>query len=359
MKPKPFHPWSYEYWEALQGAKENKWDSSRFRARVLPLSLGGQLRLEWIIFYFTVGKKNASFTAKHFGISRKTFHKWLRRFDERSLRTLEEHSRAPKKKRDWEVTPQEEVRVIDLRKRHLKYGKKKLKVIYQREYGGYISTWKIERVIRKHKLYPDLEEYQKRVKRKRRQAKRPKRRIQELNGLKEQISPGMLWHTDSIILWWYGQRRIIFTALEDKTKLGYARVYTSNSSRKAADFLKRLAYLSAGEVKIIHSDNGSEFAKEFERTCQELKIEQVYSRPRTPEDNPCLERFNWTVQDEWLSLSGIGLDEIEEANKDLTPWLIEYNNERPHKALDYRTPLEYAQENYFKVLPMWSAGTGS
>jgi hypothetical protein len=42
-------------------------------------------------------------------------------------------------------------------------------------------------------------------------------------------------------------------------------------------------------------------------------------------------------------------------NLDLTGWLIEYNSIRPHESLDYQTPLEYTQENYFKVLPMWSA----
>jgi transposase InsO family protein len=74
-------------------------------------------------------------------------------------------------------------------------------------------------------------------------------------------------------------------------------------------------------------------------------------------DNPCLERFNWTIQVEWLSLSKVGLDEVTSANKDLTTWLIEYNNLRPHDTLDQLTPLEYAQEHYFKVSPMWSAST--
>ncbi len=76
-----------------------------------------------------------------------------------------------------------------------------------------------------------------------------------------------------------------------------------------------------------------------------------------PTDNPALERFNWTLQDEWLSLSEVGLDDIDDANKDLTNWLIEYNNYRPHESLDYLTPLEYAQQNFFQVLPMWSART--
>lgn len=314
-------------------------------------------RLEWMIFYHTVGKKRARTTASYFGISPKTFHKWKTRFNPRLIQSLEEKSKAPLKRRVWEVTLQQEKRVIALREKYLKYGKKKLKVLYHKQYHEDISAWKIERVVRKHKLYPDLLEYQKKIRRRKNKAKKPKLRINKLKEFGFIPKPGKLWHTDSIILWWYGQRRIIFTALEDQTKLGYARVYTSDSSRQAKDFLKRLVYLSDGDIQIIHSDNGSEFAGEFEKACQELNIHQVYSRVKTPNDNPCLERFNWTIQDEWLSLSEAGLDDIQEANQDLTDWLVEYNSVRPHESLDYLTPIEYAQQHYFKVLPMWSAGT--
>lgn len=57
----------------------------------------------------------------------------------------------------------------------------------------------------------------------------------------------------------------------------------------------------------------------------------------------------------------IGLDKIEEANKDLTKWLVEYNANRPYQSLDYLIPLEYASKYYYldKVLPMWSDNTGS
>lgn len=307
-----------------------------------------------MIFYQTVGEKNAARTAAYFGISRKTFHQWKKRFDPHRIQSLEEHSRAPKKKRAWEVTGEEEQHIRDLRSRYMKYGKKKLKVLYAQEYHTKISTWKIERVVRKHHLYPDPISQKKRTWRMKRRNSKLKTRIHEL---RKEGYQGTLWHTDSIVIWWYGARRVIFTALEDRTKIGYARVYKTNSSRKATDFLKRLIYLSSGDITIIHSDNGSEFAGEFETACQELGIQQVYSRVRTPKDNPSLERFNWTVQDEWLSLSEVGLDELPEANQDLTDWLIEYNNHRPHEALDYQTPLAYAYKN--DVLPMTPARTWS
>lgn len=311
-------------------------------------------RLEWIIFYYTVGNRNVRETASYFGIAPKTLHKWKSRFDPHRIQSLEAQSRSPKKKRIWEVSEEQEKRIIALRTRYLQYGKKKLKILYQQDYHEPVSTWKIERVIRKHHLYPNPQEHKKKLRRMKYRRYKPKLRIHQVD---TSTLTGTLWHTDTVILSWYGQRRIIFTAIEDKTKLGYARIYQTNSSRKATDFLKRLIYLSEGDMQIIHSDNGSEFAGEFEKACEELHIQQVYSRVRTPNDNPALERFNRTIQEEWLEFSEIGLDDINEGNIDLTDWLIEYNNHRPHESLDYLTPLAYAQKQYFKELPMWSART--
>jgi len=334
-----------------------KWQLLRKLGKEI-LSQKAQEKLGWIIFYHTIGKTQAANTASYFGITRKTLHKYLSRFDDKNLRTLEEHSRKPKQIRRWTVTYQEEADVIDLRKRNMEYGKKKLKVLYKREYQKVISTWKIERVIRKYKLFPDRSKHKKQAEKRR--ISQPRIRIHTVKDqLKEVKEFGFLWHIDAIIIWWYGQRRIIFTALEDKTKIAMARVYKTNTSGYAEDFLKRLIYLVEGKVEIMHSDNGSEFAGAFEEACKKLGILQIYSRPHTPKDNPALENFNGTIQREWLNLSEVGLDDITDANHDLTRWLIKYNDYRPHEALDYKTPLEYAQENFFKVSPMWSASTCS
>jgi len=331
---------------------KNKWIRIRGVAEKMRLSPKAKEKLEWIIFYHTVGKKKVIATASYFGITRKTLHKWLKRFDERNPRSLEERSRAPVKVRGWEVTREEEERIIFLRKTHIKWGKKKIKKLYLKTYREYISTWKIERVIRKWDLYQDREKHKKYIKVK---AKRKEKTY--IKSLEKKDSFGFLWHIDAIIIWWYGARRVIFTALEDTTKIAFARVYKTNSSNFSKDFLLRLVYLVDSRVNYVHSDNGSEFEGSFSEACKDLALSQIYSRPHTPKDNPALERFNWTIQDEWLSLSEVGLDDINKANKDLTNWLIEYNNLRPHESLDYLTPLKYAQEHYFKVSPMWSART--
>lgn len=332
---------------------KEKWVRMRSVAEKVGSSSGAKEKLEWIIFYHTVSDCNAKRTSEYFGISRKTFHKWLKRFDETDLKSLEENSRSPITRRTWEVTPEEEKQIITLRKEtKCVYGKKKLKKLYFRKYAEVISTWKIERVIRIHKLYRE-----KVVEKAKVETKRKKKNKLLIKNVEKKNEYGFIWHVDTIIIWWYGSRRAIFTATEDITKISFARAYGTNSSSHGADFLKRLVFLVDGKVEIMHSDNGSEFEKHFEEACGILGIQQAFSRPRTPKDNPSLERFNRTIQDEWLSLSEVGLDDINEANKDLTSWLIEYNNYRPHESLDYLTPLEYAQENFFQVLPMWSAST--
>lgn len=317
------------------------------------ISQAAKTRLEWIIFHHTIAMGNVSETARYFGISRKCLHQWLSRFDPKFIQSLEEKSRRPHTLRKWMVTPKEEQQIKAIREKHLAWGKKKLKIIYFKEYKEKISTWKIERVIRKHHLYPDPSEHKKLVKRRKSQRKRV--RIHTIDTT--QYEPGKLWHVDSVLVDWYGQKRSILTGIEDKTKLAYARVYKHHSSRSAADFLKRLVYLSDGDISIVHSDNGSEFAGEFEQATKDLSLFQVYSRVRTPNDNPSLERFNRTIQEEWLALSEVGLNDIPEANHDLTNWLVEYNSVRPHETLDYLTPIEYAHANYFQVLPMYPAST--
>src|SRR5687767_10483435 len=128
----------------LREARGRRW---RSLARQQGISEKAKLRLEWMIFYETVGQHNARRTAAYFGISAKTFHKWRGRFSPRRLEWLEDQPRRPKKVRTWEVSLSQQQRVKRLRQRYPKYGKAKLKILYEQAYHEPISTWKIERVI--------------------------------------------------------------------------------------------------------------------------------------------------------------------------------------------------------------------
>jgi transposase InsO family protein len=320
------------------------------------LSLQAQIKLEWIIFYYTVGKEQATETAAHFGITRKTLHKWLGRFVETRLETLEEQSRAPHKTRKRDISPQQRIQIIRLRKAHLRWGKMKLQRLYKKEHGEYISSWKIQKVIEEKNLYFDKTQQKKQQKRKKQAQINPKKQI---TAFVKEHKVHHLWHVDTVLLTLpTGGYRYLLTAIDDVSKLAYARLYKSHSSKQATDFIKRLHYLTEGEIVNLHHDNGTEFEKDFKKACVELSLPQWYSRVRTPKDNAVLERFNRTIQEEFVEMAYSGIEDLKEFNQELTEWLVEYNSVRPHQALDYLTPLEYI-DTYLntKVLPMSSSLT--
>jgi len=68
-----------------------------------------------------------------------------------------------------------------------------------------------------------------------------------------------------------------------------------------------------------------------------------------------MERFNETLEYEWLYNCNLSLDP-EELNPRLTEWIIDYNFNRPHQSLAYLIPAEYIEKELAKirstVLPM-------
>jgi transposase InsO family protein len=291
---------------------------------------------------------NIALTCRYFGISRKTFYYWLRRYNPFNLRTLEDRSRAPIHRRKPEITSLQEQRIVSLRKKYIRYSKLKLAVIYQRIYQEKISSWKIQRVIQKHKLYY-LPVKTAKIQRRRLRSQKKKR----ITELKKEKRTGFLICADVIVLYWNSLKRYIFTVIDFYSKIAFARMYTTKSSKSAKDFLNRLYYLYQAKIDNLQTDNGSEFQGYFERTIQQLpkKIQRYFNRPKTPKDNPVNESFNGTLKREFLSLGNF-TPNVNIFNKNLTEWLIEYNFNRPHQALGYQTPIEFHFQHH-KVLPMY------
>lgn len=312
------------------------------------LSQQAKLRLQWLDYYQQ--HQNVSKTCRYFGISRKTFYKWLKRYNKDNLVSLESQDRAPKRRRQREITLLEEGRVISLRKQYLVWGKLKLQKLYQDIYHETISSWKIQKVIEKRKLYYHPQKAAK-IRRKR-QRSLHKKRITEL---KQKKVSGFLLQIDTIVIHWKGFKRYIITAIDKYSKVAFARSYTTHSSYNAMDFLYRLNYLLNGKIENIQTDNGSEFLQYFDKTCKKLNINHYFSRNHTPKDNATLERFNRTLQEEFLNQGNFDLD-LQKFNRNLTEWLIEYNFKRPHQALGYVPPINF-QTKYLKVLPMYSSST--
>lgn len=334
----------------------DKYERWRKVADILKLSKTAKLRLEWIIYYYQ--GHSVIQTARHYGISRKTFYKWFSIFYEDniySMHKLEDQSKAPIHVRQREITPEQEMKIVNLRKKRIRYGKMKLKKLYEEEHNQPISSWKIQKTIEKYKLYYNPIKTAKIAKKreKSRQSQR-KKRITELKLNKLPFykkKAGYIIFLDTIVIYYNGLKRYIFTAIDKFSKVAFARTYKSKSSFNARDFLYRLLYLTDNKIKRIGHDNGTEFDGYFKQTCKKLNIEQYYTRVRTPQDNPDNERFNQTLEYEFIQLGNFTTN-IEQFNKNLTEWLIEYNYIRPHQSLNYERPMEIG-----KVLPMWSSCT--
>ncbi len=317
-------------------------------ARIPNLSKEAKRRLAWFDYYHK--HQNVAQVCRYFGISRKTFYFWQKRYQPYYLASLEAHSSRPKKTRNWEVSHMQEFRVLGLRRQHIRYGKEKLKVLYQDQYQEPISSWKIQRVIEKHGLYYHPQKvYHQRTKRRQNQVKR---RITEL---KKQGRRGFLIAFDGITMLRAGIRRYILTGIDVYSKIAFARMYTSKHSKHAADFLKRMHYLLEGKVENVQTDNGSEFAKDFRDTMEQYNLQHYLSRPHTPTDNPFDERFNRTLKEEFIALGNYASD-CAIFNKKLTEWLVEYNFKRPHQSLGYSTPINFHYK-YHKVLPTYPSST--
>jgi len=318
----------------------------------LELSKKAYQRLKWMIYYETKAKGNAKKTCLHFDIPRSLWYYWRKRFNEKNLRTLEDKFKAPKNTRKKEYTDLQYERIVILRKKHIRYGKVKLLKLYQKEYphDKSISNWKIQCIIEISGIYYNAEK-QSRANKKR-QKSQLKKRITEL---KKKPKTGYLVCLDSIVRYCNGQKRYVLTAIDKYAKIAYARMYCNHSSLSAKDFLERLSYLLNGKFENIQTDNGSEFLEYFETACNQLKVPHYFSRVNTPKDNPVCERFNRTLQEEFIALGNMTTD-INVFNRKLTEWLIEYNFKRPHQSLDYLTPIEFAQK-YSKVSKMYSSST--
>jgi transposase InsO family protein len=116
--------------------------------------------------------------------------------------------------------------------------------------------------------------------------------------------------------------------------------YTSLSSARVKDFLHKFISVAPFEVKRVQTDNGPEFYKLFHEACLDLELTHYWNYPKHPKMNAKIERYNRTVQEEFVDhhLDDLGYD-INRFNYQLMDWVLWYNTERPHFTLNLKSPM--------------------
>ncbi|HDR9504339.1 TPA: transposase family protein [Burkholderia cepacia] len=88
---------------------------------------------------------------------------------------------------------------------------------------------------------------------------------------------------------------------------------------------------------------GSEFiSKAMDRWAYEHGVELDFSRPGTPTDNAKVESFNGRIRQECLNAHWFL--SLADAQSKIDDWRTYYNEVRPHSALQWMTPAEFARQ---------------
>src|ERR1017187_433753 len=94
--------------------------------------------------------------------------------------------------------------------------------------------------------------------------------------------------------------------------------------------------------KTLRCDNGPEFtSRHFVAWCEEHGIAVLHIQPGRPMQNGHVESFNGRLRDECLNANWFR--NLFDARGKIAAWREEYNGERPHSSLGYRTPNEFAE----------------
>lgn len=96
-----------------------------------------------------------------------------------------------------------------------------------------------------------------------------------------------------------------------------------------------------GLPKTIRFDNGSEFTShKMLRWAAEHNVELHFIQPGKPTQNANAESLNGRIRDELFNL--YSFTNIFEAREIAAAWHSDFNENRPHSALGYQTPKEFA-----------------
>ena len=224
-------------------------------------------------------------------------------------------------------------RMRELALRHSRYGYRRVAVLLSRE-GWRVNAKRVHRLWRKEGL------------------KVPKRQLKRsrlMDGSSENAShrrrPERINH-----VWSFdfchdrtadGRALKVFSVIDEYTRrclaIETARRITGGEVVRILDALMALH----GTPEHLRCDNGPEFVGGAVRGwVKNAKVNALYIAPGSPWENAYAESYHARLRDELLDREEFAT--VLEARVLLEDWREEYNQERPHSALGYKTPEAFA-----------------
>ncbi len=147
------------------------------------------------------------------------------------------------------------------------------------------------------------------------------------------------------------KRRYVFVAIDRATRWVFIAIKQHKTAAAARSFLAAVRKAAAFQIHTILTDNGKEFTDrlfgsrsrqptgehEFDQLCQALGIEHRLTKPKTPQTNGMVERFNGRLSQ---VLRSHHFNSSEDLEKTLHRFVWLYNHHLPQKALGHEAPVQ-------------------
>ncbi|UZS00029.1 IS481 family transposase [Chondrinema litorale] len=274
---------------------------------------------------------NITKACRYFGISRETYYKWKRAYDQHGQEALINKKPCPENPK-LRTPIRIEKLILHLRKTyHL--GQLRIKWYLKRYHDIEISEGAVYYVLKRNgmNLLPKNQ--------RKRSIKPFKRYEKKVPGHRIQIDVKFLNFTTK-----EGKkiRRYQYTAIDDATRARALKIYSKHTQANAIDFVNYILKRFPFRIHTVQTDNGHEFQVKFHWYCEDLGIRHVYIKPASPHLNGKVERSHSTDKQEFYQLIEY-TDDID-IRKKLQEWETFYNCHRPHSALKGKTPYEVLME---------------
>lgn len=296
-----------------------------------------QFRYHVIQHYYKYGIRP---TLEAFKIKKSTFHDWKRAYERsgRRVSSLVPHQTRPlhvrKMDTDWRLI----AFIKEMRREHGNIGKSMLKPFidaYAKELGiPSIGETTIGKVIKRRRLT-----FEKKVYVKKQQNKFKKLRVRK----SPKVTTAGFIQMDSIVVYINYEKHLFMCAIDIYTKFAHVTYVDNLSSATARRVFQEFEDLTPTPIYTVQTDNGSEFLKSFHEYLEEKKLRHQFIYPRMPKINSFIERFNRTIQEEFILRNDEIYYDPEAFAKKLTDYLYWYNYKRPHASLRYMSPMSFIQ----------------
>ncbi|MGI9481366.1 MAG: IS3 family transposase [Hyphomicrobiales bacterium] len=218
--------------------------------------------------------------------------------------------------------------MVRLAKQYRRYGYRKIAALLRIE-GWKVNLKKIERLWREEGLQLP-ERHKKR--------KRLYHKDSSVIRLRPQY-PNHIWSVDFVHdRLSNGRPYKMLTVLDEYTR--EALCVVARLRMNSDDVLEALypLLLERGKPEYIRSDNGPEFiAASLQKQLLKIGVEPIQIYPGSPWENGYDERFNGTLRREVLNAEWFHT--TKQAQIVINTWLKQYNQIRPHQALNMRPPV--------------------